>query len=177
MVAFFINGGRQFFKISRQKNFKKNLEQMAYEVNTHYEPDLADNIYEDIEDNLLRLIFMTCHPALSENVRVAPTLRLVGGLTSEEFANAILVPEPTICIGRLLYQWYTDQRQGWSLSIHYFWILALKNYHLLPSVKGNFLLKLARKREALEEFQRAALLTQNVQEQKFLMKQAKDCMK
>ena len=54
---------------------------------------------------------------------------------------------------------------------------ALKNYHLLPSVKGNFLLKLGRKREAFEEFQRAALLTQNVQEQKFLLKQAKDCMK
>ncbi|MED2972464.1 RNA polymerase sigma factor [Fictibacillus sp. B-59209] len=53
---------------------------------------------------------------------------------------------------------------------------ALKNYHLLPSVKGNFLLKLGRKREAFEEFQRAASLTQNVQEQKFLLKQAKDCM-
>ncbi|WP_354005845.1 hypothetical protein [Fictibacillus terranigra] len=53
---------------------------------------------------------------------------------------------------------------------------ALKNYHLLPSVKGNFLLKLGRKREAFEEFQRAASLTQNVQEQKYLLKQAKDCM-
>lgn len=53
----------------------------------------------------------------------------------------------------------------------------LKNYHLLPSVKGNFLLKLGRKREAFEEFKRAALLTQNVQEQNFLLKQAKDCMK
>ncbi|MDM5338180.1 RNA polymerase sigma factor [Fictibacillus enclensis] len=53
---------------------------------------------------------------------------------------------------------------------------ALKNYHLLPSVKGNLLLKLGRKREAFEEFQRAASLTQNVQEQKFLLKQAKVCM-
>jgi RNA polymerase sigma factor (sigma-70 family) len=53
---------------------------------------------------------------------------------------------------------------------------TLKNYHLLPSVKGNFLLKLGRKREAFEEFQRAASLTQNVQEQKFLLKQAKVCM-
>ncbi|MFE1245164.1 RNA polymerase sigma factor [Fictibacillus sp. NPDC058756] len=53
---------------------------------------------------------------------------------------------------------------------------ALKNYHLLPSVKGNFLLKLGRKREAFEEFQRAASLTQNVQEQKFLLRQAKICM-
>ncbi len=54
---------------------------------------------------------------------------------------------------------------------------ALRNYHLLPSVRANLLLKLGRKREASEEFQRAALLTQNVQEQKFLLKQAKDCMK
>nr|WP_318020972.1 hypothetical protein [Rossellomorea vietnamensis] len=54
---------------------------------------------------------------------------------------------------------------------------TLKNYHLLPSVKGNFLLKLGRKKEACKEFQRAASLTQNVQEQKFLLKQAKDCMK
>lgn len=54
---------------------------------------------------------------------------------------------------------------------------TLKNYHLLPSVKGNFLLKLGRKREAYEEFNRAALLTENTQEQKFLLKQAKDCMK
>lgn len=53
---------------------------------------------------------------------------------------------------------------------------ALKNYHLLPSVKGNFLLKLGRKREAMEEFQRASLLTQNVQEQKLLLKQVRDCM-
>ncbi|MGB5947517.1 MAG: DUF6596 domain-containing protein [Paenisporosarcina sp.] len=55
--------------------------------------------------------------------------------------------------------------------------LALRNYHLLPSVRANLLLKLGRKREAFEEFQRAALLTQNVQEQKFLLKQAKDCLK
>ena len=53
---------------------------------------------------------------------------------------------------------------------------VLKNYHLLSSVKGNFLLKLGRKREAFKEFQRAASLTQNIQEQKFLLKQARDCM-
>lgn len=51
-----------------------------------------------------------------------------------------------------------------------------KFIRLLPSVKGNFLLKLGRKREAMEEFQRASLLTQNVQEQKLLLKQVRDCM-
>ena len=54
---------------------------------------------------------------------------------------------------------------------------ALRNYHLLLSVRANLLQKLGRKREAFEEFQRAALLTQNVQKQKFLLKQAEDCLK
>ena len=343
--------------LRRKKQLDQKYEQMAYEVNTHYEPDLADNIDEDIEDNLLRLIFMTCHPALSKNARVALTLRLVGGLTTEEIANAFLVPEPTIAqrivrakrtlsaanvpfevpqktayaerlssvleviflmfnegysassgdnllrtnlcnealrMGRVLADliliepevhglvalmeiqvsrfkartntegeiillldqnrslWNqelisrgvvslkkaenvggtlgmyalqasiaachaiadTPEKTNWerisslydalceishspvvelnravAISMVYGPMAgleivdsllldpALKNYHLLPSVKGNFLLKLGRKREALEEFQRAALLTQNVQEQKFLLKQAKDCMK
>ena len=70
-------------------------------MKTHYEPDLADDIDEDIEDNQLRLIFMTCHPVLSKNARVALTLRLVGGLTTEEIADAFLVPDfvNTKCIG------------------------------------------------------------------------------
>ncbi|MGB5946202.1 RNA polymerase sigma factor, partial [Paenisporosarcina sp.] len=82
--------------LRRKKRLDQKYEQMAYEMNTHFEPDLADDIDEDIKDNLLRLIFMTCHPVLSKNARVALTLRLVGGLTTEEIANAFLVPEPTI---------------------------------------------------------------------------------
>ena len=82
--------------LRRKKQLDQKYEQMAYEMNTHVEPDLADDIDEDIKDNLLRLIFMTCHPVLSKNARVALTLRLVGGLTTEEIANAFLVPEPTI---------------------------------------------------------------------------------
>ncbi|WP_075617967.1 RNA polymerase sigma factor [Paenisporosarcina indica] len=343
--------------LRRKKRLDQKYEQMVYEMNIHYEPDLADDIDEDIEDNLLRLIFMTCHPVLSKNARVALTLRLVGGLTTEEIANAFLVPEPTIAqrivrakrtlaaanvpfevphkrayaerlssvleviylmfnegysassgdnlirmnlcnealrMGRVLADliliepevyglvalmeiqvsrfkartntegeiillldqnrslWNqehigrgvvslkkaedvggtlgmyalqasiaachaiadTPEKTNWerisalyealseispspvvelnravAISMVYgpmagleivdslLLAPALKNYHLLPSVKGNFLLKLGRKREALEEFQRAALLTQNVQEQKFLLKQAKDCMK
>ena len=54
--------------------------------------DLADTLGDD----LLRLIFIACHPVLSTEARVALTLRLLGGLTTDEIARAFLVPEPTI---------------------------------------------------------------------------------
>jgi RNA polymerase sigma factor (sigma-70 family) len=57
-------------------------------------PDEAPD--EDIEDDLLRLIFIACHPVLSTEARVALTLRLLGGLTTAEIARAFLVTEPTI---------------------------------------------------------------------------------
>ncbi len=50
----------------------------------------------DVGDDLLRLVFVSCHPVLSTEARVALTLRLLGGLTTEEIARAFLVPEPTI---------------------------------------------------------------------------------
>jgi len=56
----------------------------------------AANRDEDIDDDLLRLIFTACHPVLSPQARVALTLRLLGGLTTEEIARAFLVPMPTI---------------------------------------------------------------------------------
>ena len=49
-----------------------------------------------IGDDLLRLIFTACHPVLSTEARVALTLKLLGGLTTDEIARAFLVPEPTI---------------------------------------------------------------------------------
>src|SRR6202171_1515832 len=51
---------------------------------------------DDVGDDLLRLIFMACHPVLSTEARVALTLRLLGGLTTAEIARAFLQPEPTI---------------------------------------------------------------------------------
>ncbi|MFE2748377.1 RNA polymerase sigma factor [Streptomyces scopuliridis] len=51
---------------------------------------------DDIDDDLLRLIFTACHPVLSTEARVALTLRLLGGLTTEEIARAFLDPEPTV---------------------------------------------------------------------------------
>lgn len=54
------------------------------------------DIDEDVEDDLLRLILIACHPVLSRDARVALTLRLLGGLTTDEIARAFLVPETTI---------------------------------------------------------------------------------
>jgi len=59
-------------------------------------PDLDAALDDDVGDDLLRLIFTACHPVLSTEARVALTLRLLGGLTTEEIARAFLVPEPTI---------------------------------------------------------------------------------
>src|SRR5688572_7914819 len=58
--------------------------------------DLEAAVDDDIGDDLLRLIFTSCHPVLSMEARVALTLRLLGGLTTDELARAFLVPEPTM---------------------------------------------------------------------------------
>jgi RNA polymerase sigma factor (sigma-70 family) len=57
---------------------------------------MARELDDPVGDDLLRLIFMTCHPALSSDARVALTLRLVGGLTTPEIARAFLTPEATL---------------------------------------------------------------------------------
>src|SRR6266853_1107186 len=59
-------------------------------------PDLDATIDDTIGDDLLRLVFISCHPVLSPEARVALTLRLLGGLTTDEIARAFLVPEPTV---------------------------------------------------------------------------------
>src|ERR1700731_2560587 len=59
-------------------------------------PDPTAALDDDIGDDLLRLIFVSCHPVLTTEARTALTLRLLGGLTTQEIARAFLVPEPTI---------------------------------------------------------------------------------
>jgi RNA polymerase sigma factor (sigma-70 family) len=59
-------------------------------------PDLEASVDDHVGDDLLRLMFVACHPVLSTEARVALTLRLLGGLTTVEIARAYLVPEPTI---------------------------------------------------------------------------------
>jgi RNA polymerase sigma-70 factor (ECF subfamily) len=59
-------------------------------------PDFDSALDDDVGDDLLRLVFVSCHPVLSTEARAALTLRLLGGLTTDEIARAFLVPEPTI---------------------------------------------------------------------------------
>jgi RNA polymerase sigma factor (sigma-70 family) len=58
--------------------------------------DIEEAADDDVGDDLLRLVFIACHPVLSREARVALTLRMLGGLTTEEIARGFLVPEPTI---------------------------------------------------------------------------------
>ena len=59
-------------------------------------PELDAALDDHVGDDLLRLVFIACHPVLSTEARVALTLRLLGGLTTDEIARAFLVPEPTV---------------------------------------------------------------------------------
>ena len=64
--------------------------------NADVQSELVARIDDDVGDDLLRLVFTACHPLLSTEARVALTLRLIGGLTTQEIARAFLLPEPTI---------------------------------------------------------------------------------
>lgn len=76
----------------KQEEIGRNLE-IQEELEA---PDFDADSSEDMGDDLLRLIFISCHPILSKEARLALTLRLLGGLTTDEIARAFLVPEPTI---------------------------------------------------------------------------------
>ena len=68
----------------------------ALEIEQETPPDLDEALDDHVGDDLLRLIFISCHPILSPEARAALTLRLLGGLTTDEIARAFLVAEPTI---------------------------------------------------------------------------------
>src|SRR5262245_10654038 len=71
--------------------------ELGYELEIEQEtPDLDEALDDHVGDDLLRLVFISCHPILSPEARAALTLRLLGGLTTEEIARAFLVPQPTI---------------------------------------------------------------------------------
>ena len=83
----------------RNKLLERKHEELGRELEMRQEAAVADfdaAIDDDIGDDLLRLVFTACHPVLSPEARVALTLRLLGGLTTEEIARAFLVPEPTV---------------------------------------------------------------------------------
>jgi RNA polymerase sigma factor (sigma-70 family) len=83
----------------RNTLLERKHEEISHELEAQREltaPDLDAALDEDVGDDLLRLMFISCHPLLSTEARVALTLRLLGGLTTEEIARAFLVPEPTV---------------------------------------------------------------------------------
>ena len=80
----------------RGKLLERKHEELGRAAETADAPDLDAAIDDNMGDDLLRLVFITCHPVLSTEGRVALTLRLLGGLTTEEIARAFLVPEATI---------------------------------------------------------------------------------
>ncbi|MBE9916170.1 RNA polymerase sigma factor [Paenibacillus donghaensis] len=82
--------------LRRKKRLDEKYEEYGRGAALYSEQDLASVIEDEIEDDLLRLIFMTCHPVLSQEARVALTLRLLGGLTTDEIARAFLTAESTI---------------------------------------------------------------------------------
>jgi predicted RNA polymerase sigma factor len=85
--------------VRRRARYEQKLQEVGRDMQTRSpalgEPD-ADQLDDHIGDDLLRLIFIACHPVLSAEARAALTLRLLGGLTTHEIARAFLVPEPTI---------------------------------------------------------------------------------
>jgi len=82
--------------LRRNARLERKHEELGRAIETQVAPDLDAALDDDIGDDLLRLVFVACHPVLSKDARVALTLRLLGGLTTAEIARAFLVPEPTI---------------------------------------------------------------------------------
>jgi len=90
---------RALDRLRRGKLLERKHEEIGRELEARQAMAVADfeaSIDDDIGDDLLRLIFTACHPVLSMEARVALTLRLLGGLTTEEIARAFLVPDATI---------------------------------------------------------------------------------
>jgi RNA polymerase sigma factor (sigma-70 family) len=85
--------------LRRDQRLDRKHEELGRELEAQREmvaPDLDAEIDDHIGDDLLRLMFIACHPVLSTDARVALTLRLLGGLTTEEIARAFLAPVPTV---------------------------------------------------------------------------------
>jgi RNA polymerase sigma-70 factor, ECF subfamily len=89
---------RAIDQLRRGKLHLRKQDSLGYELDALKDSvtDLEAAIDDDIGDDLLRLVFTACHPVLSTDARVALTLRMLGGLTTDEIARAFLVPEPTV---------------------------------------------------------------------------------
>jgi RNA polymerase sigma-70 factor (ECF subfamily) len=90
---------RAIDQLRRTSMLERKHEQLGHELEARQEsavPDLDSAIDDHVGDDLLRLVFITCHPILSLEAQVALTLRLLGGLTTDEIARAFLVSEATV---------------------------------------------------------------------------------
>jgi RNA polymerase sigma factor (sigma-70 family) len=94
---------RAIDELRRTRRLAQKHEQLGHQLEAEQQRDAVDllarierDLDDDIGDDLLRLVFTACHPVLPTDARVALTLRLVGGLTTDEIARAFLVPEPTV---------------------------------------------------------------------------------
>ena len=90
---------RAIDRLRRGKLVERKHEELGYEIESRQEmavEDLNAAIDDNVGDDLLRLMFIACHPVLSSEARVALTLRLLGGLATSEIARAFLVPESTV---------------------------------------------------------------------------------
>jgi len=92
-----------FDHLRREKSYREKCGQFKHDLEAqeaHIVPDFVDGLdatrNDVVKDDLLRLMFTSCHPILSTEARVALTLKLLGGLSTAEIARAFLVPEPTI---------------------------------------------------------------------------------
>ncbi|MFC5474904.1 RNA polymerase sigma factor [Paraherbaspirillum soli] len=81
---------------SKHQELGRELEVQQELAAADFEAAIDNAIDDDIGDDLLRLVFTACHPVLPSEARVALTLRLLGGLTTDEIARAFLIPEPTV---------------------------------------------------------------------------------
>ncbi len=82
--------------LRRQSRYQEKLTEIGRTTPLAVDPDIAAAMDDYVGDDLLRLIFTTCHPVLPTESRVALTLRLLGGLSTDEIARAYLVSEPTV---------------------------------------------------------------------------------
>ncbi len=90
---------RAIDRLRRHKLAERKHAEIGRDLDSEQESALQaidETLDDDIGDDLLRLMFTACHPVLSTEARVALTLRLIGGLTTDEIARAFLAPEPTI---------------------------------------------------------------------------------
>ncbi|WP_372506682.1 RNA polymerase sigma factor [Actinomadura madurae] len=87
---------RAIDRIRRLRRLEDKIEEIGRDLESRPPPEFDVPDDEHIEDDVLRLIFTACHPVLSTQARVALTLRMLGGLTTDEIARAFLVSEPTV---------------------------------------------------------------------------------